>query len=155
LAPCSLPRSLARPTPHRAQSTDGAESSHQHDPWETPNFQRGYEWWLLAEAKKRNPNIATYGLSWAFPQWISCNPGTLTNCTGDPYSRRDQTANYIKNWVAGAKSEYGVSIDYVGSWNERAWDADYLKLLRSTLDAAGFTDTKVVAPDAGWDIAGA
>ena len=37
-----------------------------------------------------------------------------------------------------------------GSWNERAYDTDYLKLLRTTLDGAGFTNTKIIAPDAGW-----
>jgi len=50
-----------------AQSTDGAESSHMHDPW-NEDYQRGYEWLLLNEAKKRNPDILLYGLSWAFPQ---------------------------------------------------------------------------------------
>ena len=32
-------------------STDGTESSHMHEPWEE-NYQRGYEWWLMTEAKK-------------------------------------------------------------------------------------------------------
>ena len=51
------------------------------------NYQRGYEWWLMVEAKKvwvqlvwvfvlqsllqRNPNIKLYGLSWAYPAWVS------------------------------------------------------------------------------------
>jgi hypothetical protein len=26
-----------------------------HTASETPNFNRGYEWWLMSEAKKRNP----------------------------------------------------------------------------------------------------
>lgn len=30
---------------------------------------------------------------------------------------------------------------------------DYLKLLRKTLDAAGFPNTKIVAPDSNWGIA--
>jgi hypothetical protein len=50
-----------------AQSTDGSEPSHMHTPTETPNFQRGYEWWLMTEAKKRNPDIVLYGLPWSFP----------------------------------------------------------------------------------------
>jgi galactosylceramidase len=99
-----------------AQSTDGAEPSHMHNPWEE-NYQRGYEWWLLAEAKKRNPDIKTYGLSWAWPQWVSCVPGTMENCTDNPYTYPQQTATYITKWVAGAKINYGIDIDFIGSWN--------------------------------------
>lgn len=31
---------------------------------------RGYEWWLMAEAKERNPEIAFYGLAWGAPGWF-------------------------------------------------------------------------------------
>ena len=34
-----------------------------HDPW-TQDFNRGYEWFLLQQAKARNPAIYTYGLPW-------------------------------------------------------------------------------------------
>ena len=27
------------------------------------NYERGYEWWLMKEAKARNPNIQLYGLA--------------------------------------------------------------------------------------------
>jgi hypothetical protein len=33
--------------------SDGTESSHMHEPWDE-NYQRGYEWWLMVEAKKVN-----------------------------------------------------------------------------------------------------
>ncbi len=39
-----------------------------HTASETPNYQRGYEWWLMTEAKKRNPGVKLYGLPWAFPK---------------------------------------------------------------------------------------
>ena len=100
-----------------AQSTDGAESSHMHDPW-TTNYATGYEWWLMQESKARNPNIKLYGLPWAFPQWVSCAPGTLTNCTNNPYDRPNQTAAYITSWVKGAKSVYGEG--WGGGGGERA-----------------------------------
>ena len=38
-----------------------------HTASETPNYERGYEWWLMKEAKARNPNIKLYGLPWSFP----------------------------------------------------------------------------------------
>lgn len=87
-----------------AQSTDGAESSHMHTPWDE-NYERGYEWGLMVEAKKRNPDIKLYGLSWAFPQWVTCVPGSVyVNCTGqDPYPFPDQLATYITKWVAGGE----------------------------------------------------
>ena len=34
------------------------------------NFNRGYEWWLMTQAKARNPNIKLYGLAWGAPGWI-------------------------------------------------------------------------------------
>lgn len=66
------------------------------------------------EAKKRNPAIKTYGLSWAFPQWISCSPGTLSNCSSNPYTHPEQTASYITKWVTGLRNTYDISLDYVG-----------------------------------------
>ena len=38
------------------ESTEGTEASHMHTA-EDENYQRGYEWWLMKEAKKRNPDI--------------------------------------------------------------------------------------------------
>jgi len=43
------------------------------------NFARGYEHWLMAEAKKRNPQIALLGLVFAWPAWID------TSGKGSPY----------------------------------------------------------------------
>jgi hypothetical protein len=31
---------------------------------------RGYEFYLLREAKRRNPDILTYALSWGVPHWV-------------------------------------------------------------------------------------
>lgn len=47
---------------------------------------------------------------------------------------------------------YGLEIDFIGIWNERASDATYAASLRKTLDAAGFSNTKIVAKDGGKDI---
>ena len=40
-----------------------------------------------------------------------------------------------------------------GIWNERSYNTTYIELLRAALDAAGFSNTLIVAPDSGWDIA--
>jgi galactosylceramidase len=42
------------------QATEGSESSHMHTPTDE-SYNRGYEWWLMKEAKKRNPDIKLYG----------------------------------------------------------------------------------------------
>jgi galactosylceramidase len=90
-----------------SQSTDGTESSHMHSP-DDLDLHRGYEWWLLKEAKARNPEIKTYGLPWAYPGWVG-------NGTGSPFAANGTlTSKYILNWVKGAKTEYGVDIDYIG-----------------------------------------
>ena len=89
-----------------------------HDPW-TANYETGYEWFLIQQAKARNPGIKLYGLPWAFPQHVSCNPGTLVNCTNNPYDRPQQTADYMTSWVHGLKTVYGFDLQYMGSWNER------------------------------------
>ena len=79
------------------------------------------------------------GLAWAYPQWVTCSPGTLVNCTDNVYDRPEQTAEYIVKWIGGAKNTYGLDIDYVGSWNERPYNSTYLKVLRRALDDAGLS----------------
>lgn len=86
------------------------------------DYNRGYEWWLMKEAKKRNPDILLYGatlnemysfrmagLPWAFPGWVGKQ-------TGSPYAYPNLTATYITKWLQGAKSVYDLDIDYIGIW---------------------------------------
>ena len=68
-------------------SSYGSESSTMHTANRAEdNFHEGYETWLLQEAKKRNPEIPTYCLSWTTPAWTaSDSPGpnrTFMNPTG-------------------------------------------------------------------------
>jgi hypothetical protein len=60
----------------------------------------------MTQAKQRNPNIKLYGLPWTFPAWVG-------NGTGNPYAFPQLTADYIVKWVDGAKTVYGLDIDYV------------------------------------------
>ena len=52
-------------------STCGCEPSHviTRDELADPK-PRGYEFWLMAEARKRNPHILLDCLPWAFPRWV-------------------------------------------------------------------------------------
>ena len=69
---------------------------------------RPYEFWLLEEARKRNPAIVTYVLSWAVPYWVG-------NQTG--YYCQD-TIDYHLSWL-GCTRNYDIgSIDYMGMYME-------------------------------------
>ncbi|XP_012708310.3 galactocerebrosidase isoform X2 [Fundulus heteroclitus] len=128
-----------------AQTTDGTEPSHMH--YENDeNYFRGYEWWLMKEAKKRNPNITLIALPWAFPGWV----GRGKNW---PYDFPDVTAAYVVNWILGAKTYHDLDIQYIGIWNERNFDSTYIKVLRNMLDKVGLTDVGIVAADGDWSIA--
>ena len=64
------------------QSTDGSEPSHQHGRGERPNFHRGWEWWLMREARARNPKLRLGALAWGAPGWLGLDSGThVDSCT--------------------------------------------------------------------------
>jgi Glycosyl hydrolase family 59 len=122
-------------------STEGAEPSHMHTAGDE-NYNRGYQWWMMKEAKKRNPNIELHALAWDFPGWIK-----------DPNSQA--AADYLVNYVKGAKKIHNLTINYIGLWNETKGNIQFAKLLRKTLDANGFKNVKITADDQvrNWSIA--
>lgn len=127
-----------------AQSTDGTEPAHMRTR-DDLNCTRGYEWPMLAAAKKRNPSIVTYALSWGAPGWVG---------NGTYYS--DDGLAFHVSWLQCAKQAWGVDVDYMGVWNEvaggPALQAAWTKQLRAAMDDAGFTATRIVAADTGqWD----
>ncbi|XP_020855953.1 galactocerebrosidase isoform X1 [Phascolarctos cinereus] len=124
------------------QTTDGTEPSHMHYA-DDKNYFRGYEWWLMKEAKKRNPNIKLVGLPWSFPGWI----GDGQNW---PYVMPHVTALYVVSWILGAKQYHDLDIDYIGIWNERAFDSEYVKVLRKILYQYGLNRVKIIASDYLW-----
>ncbi|NUP48626.1 MAG: galactosylceramidase [Catenulispora sp.] len=121
-------------------STDGAEASIEHSRG-VVDCNQGYEWWLAAQAKARNPNIKLYGLAWGAPGWIS----------GGFWST--DTVNYLMSWF-GCATRHGLTIDYLGGWNERGYNKGWYESLKSALTSHGYA-TKVVAADSGWDVADA
>lgn len=126
-------------------STDGSEPSHMHTRRDL-NFQRGYEWWLMTEAKKRNPKIILDSLAWGAPGWI-----------GDGKYYSQDMADYVVKFIQGARNAHSLDIAFTGVWNEKPYDSEWIKLLRRTLDASGLQSTKIVAADLyqqgqQWDI---
>ena len=126
-----------------ANSTDGAEPSIEHTKG-VINCNAGYEFWLAEQAKKLNPNIKLYGLAWAAPGWIG---------NGTTFWSPD-SINYLMSWLGCAK-QHGLNIDYLGGWNERGYNATWYEELHAALAANGYSNTKVVADDSGWDEADA
>lgn len=133
-------------------STDGSEPSHAitRDEFNNPKpgyFNRGYEWWLMVEAKKRNPDIILEGLQWGAPGWIG---------NGQFFS--NDNAEFVAAWIKGMKRYHNLDMDYVGIWNERKYDVPYIKLLRKVLDKNGLQNVKIDAgdlwePENKWKIA--
>lgn len=108
------------------------------------DFTRGYEWQLMVEAKKRNPDIKLGGLPWVWPGWIdTVNPPGRKS----PWTNLNSSTTYIVNWLKGARNTYNLTIDYLGAWNERGFNVDYFKALRVAMDAEGFESTKVSCAD--------
>ena len=102
-------------------STDGSEPSQMRTPSDH-NYTRGYEWWLMEEARKRNPKIILDSLPWGAPGWIG---------NGTFYS--PDMAGYVADFLQGARKEHGLDIAYTGIWNEKVYNADYVKELHRTL----------------------
>ena len=136
------------------QSTEGTEASHMYTANATQaSYQRGYEWLIMCEAKARSPNISLWTLSWSWPAWVGCPGGDLASpaCDGaTPYKYPQQTADYVVAFVQGAARVHNLSIDVVGSWNERGYNSTAIVTLRAALDAAGLAGVKIACDDFNW-----
>lgn len=117
-------------------STSGAEPSHSHFRGDL-NCNRGYEWWIMEEAKRRNPAIKLMGLPWGAPGWIGNGTFLSSDLTG-----------YLLSWLGCAK-QHNLSIDYlVPAQNERQWNAGTTIAVRNALNANGYSNVKIeVAED--------
>ena len=124
--------------------TDGSEPTHVLTREELADPKpRGYEFWLMAEARKRNPRILLDCLPWSYPGWIS-----------SPFSQ--DSADWYVAFLDVARKHYGLKMDWVAAaWNEHGTDLNWIaKTLRPTLDAHGYADVKLQAPDnnGSWQI---
>jgi O-glycosyl hydrolase len=121
-------------------STDGAEPSHEHVRGDI-NCNVGYEFWLGEQAVARNPNIKLVALPWAAPGWIG----------GGNFWSQDMI-DYDISWLNCAE-QHGLTVGYLGGWNERGHDSTWYKNLRTALDNAGFGAVRIVGDDSGWGMA--
>jgi galactosylceramidase len=121
--------------PGDGNSTQGSEPSHMHSR-DDENFSRGYEWWLMSEAKKRNPSITLDANAWGCPRWVGDNN----------FWSQDMCDYYVK-WVKGLKHVYGLELDAIGCRNEKGVSEDFVKKLRATLNSNGLSSVKIHAFD--------
>ncbi len=141
-------------------STDGVEPGHAHtrEEFNKPRrefFERGYEWWLMKEARKRNPEIILSTTQCGAPAWIGPDIGFSSQAPLNPERKQanrkkfysQDNANYLVAFVNGAKDYHGLEINYVGLWNETTPDPEWIKLLRRTLDEAGLKQVRIIAAD--------
>jgi galactosylceramidase len=121
-------------------STQGSEPSHEHMSTDK-NFNRGYEWWLMEQARARNPSIQLDVTAWSAPGWVG---------GGNFFS--EGTTTYLADYVAGAKSAHGLDLNYVGCRNEKGIDENFLEMFRTTLNGAGLTTVGIHGFD-NWNYA--
>ncbi len=120
--------------PGDGNSTQGSMPSHRHTRADV-DYGRGYTWWVLREAKRRNPALTLDAAAWSAPGWI-----------GDGGSRdffSPDGADYYVSWLKGLRDVYGLELDAIGARNERGVSYDFAKTLRARLDAGGFSKVKL------------
>jgi galactosylceramidase len=120
--------------PGDGNSTQGSMPSHRHTRTDV-DYRRGYTWWVLTEAKRRNPALTLDGAAWSAPGWI-----------GDGGSHEffsPDGADYYVSWLKGLREVYGLELDAIGSRNEKGVSYDFAKTLRARLDAGGFSKVKL------------
>ena len=116
-------------------STQGSELSHMHTKTDE-NYYRGYEWWLMEQARQRNPAMVLDATAWSAPAWLG---------NGNFWSQ--DTADYLSKWIMGAKSAHGLDIDYVGCRNEKGDNTSWVKTFRTTLNSNNLTNVGIHAFD--------
>jgi galactosylceramidase len=124
--------------PGDGNSTQGSELSHMHTK-DDLNYSRGYEWWLMREAKNRNPEITLDACAWSCPSWVG---------NGNFWSQ--DMCDYYTKWILGLKSVYGLDLDAIGCRNEKGVNLDFVKKFRATLNANGLGKVKIHGFD-NWD----
>jgi hypothetical protein len=82
------------------------------------------------------------GLSWGVPNWVG----------NDTFYSLENVA-YQTRWVQCVQQVTGVTLDYIGLWNERPQpdSGAYIVSLRQSLDASGFGATAIITMDGGFD----
>jgi len=97
----------------------------------------------MLEARARNPDIQLYALAWGWPGYLRVG----TNAT-NPFVNLTLAADYLVSRVDIAQRNYSLDISFIGCWNEMFFGPySFICVLRSALDIAGYSSTKIVVAD--------
>jgi Glycosyl hydrolase family 59/Ricin-type beta-trefoil lectin domain-like/Glycosyl hydrolase family 59 central domain len=129
-------------------STNGAEASHMRSRTDQ-NYNRGYEWWLMGQAKTRNSTIKLYGLEWGAPGWFAASADIDSS---QSFWSHDNIT-YLTNWITNAASVHGLHIDYLGGWNESGYNKTWYEDLKAALKSNNLTTQVVASDDTTWNVA--
>lgn len=123
------------------QTAYGSEPSHMHSRGDL-SCNRGYEFWLLREARRRNPDIVCYALAWSVPAWVGGRYGVGSGlCSPDYFG-------YLVGWLHCARQTGAGPVQFLGIRNEQHGSPPSCIVgLRAALNSAGFGDTKLIMPD--------
>ena len=101
-------------------TTQGSEQTHLRGPDDNAptRFSRGYENWLMIEARKRAPAIHLSGLFWGAPGWVMSDSDSVWT---------PAFTEYVATWVSGLRHERGLVIDSIGlGFNERGYSVPWI-----------------------------
>ncbi|MEU5872180.1 galactosylceramidase [Glycomyces sp. NPDC047369] len=112
--------------PGDGNATQGSMPSHMHARGDLDAY-RGYTWWVMREAKRRNPALSLDAAAWSAPGWIG----------GGEFWSQDM-ADYYVSWVRLLRDVHGLDLDAIGCRNEKGVSLDFAKRMRASLDEAGF-----------------
>lgn len=130
--------------PGDGNSTQGSMPSHMHTR-DDLNYHRGYTWWVLKEAKKRNPRLSLDATAWSAPGWVGDRKnGTPRQSPRDnaDFWSQDGVEYYIK-WLEGLRSVHGLELEAIGCRNEKGFDAPFAKALKKAMLSRNFGNVKL------------
>jgi galactosylceramidase len=118
-------------------STCGSEPSHAITREELAHPKaRGYEFWLMSEARHRNPAVMLDCLPWSYPGWIQ---GQFS----------PDATDWFLAFLEVARTQYHLELNWISAaQNENRTDRNWIvQSVRPALDARGFGSLKIQAPD--------
>ena len=121
-------------------STEGAQPSVEREPGRVECSRDAGNWAIMHAARARNPAITLVALEWGAPGWLR----------GGFWSQ--DNIDYLLSWLGCARSQ-GLTVDYLGGWNERGYRASWYTALAAAL-ARSAPHTRLIAADSfGWSVA--
>jgi len=134
--------------PGDGNSTQGSMPSHMHTR-DDLDYNRGYTWWILKEARKRNPKLSLDATAWSAPGWIGDKENNESNQAqrdNADFWSQDAVEYYIK-WLEGLRSVHGLELDAIGCRNEKGASVSFAKALKKALLSRKFENVKLHAFD--------